>query len=288
MAIADACFGCRKSAADYPPPCCSARAARPRARSRWNQQARMCKRGRNMPAVRRELSRARSREEQPRGCRSHKLDHAPRSRSQPLYSQPPTPYLDFRNVRLASESAAGGSASAWSSVWHRPCTFSAYYRPRCSMRCDISLSPFSSPFPCQCRSTCRRCTRTSTSPMATPRLTRVPGEHACASALPVLSTHVILFKAKKFGQGDVAAGKAMPPGSRRMPGGTGSRRESLTCSPASATDGGTGRSPLAAGRAPATTPLEPDVVFGNRYFTTTPSHLQLGDVTYDGQDSECR
>ena len=24
------------------------------------------------------------------------------------------------------------------------------------------------------------------------------------------------------------------------------------------------------------------------FFTTTPSHLQLGDVTYDGQDSECR
>jgi hypothetical protein len=27
---------------------------------------------------------------------------------------------------------------------------------------------------------------------------------------------------------------------------------------------------------------------GGSFFTTTPSHLQLGDVTYDGQDSECR
>jgi len=27
---------------------------------------------------------------------------------------------------------------------------------------------------------------------------------------------------------------------------------------------------------------------GPGFFTTTPSHLQLGDVTYDGQDSECR
>jgi hypothetical protein len=30
------------------------------------------------------------------------------------------------------------------------------------------------------------------------------------------------------------------------------------------------------------------LVLAARFFTTTPSHLQLGDVTYDGQDSECR